>query len=95
MSRSKPSLSYASERFCPRSTLQKCTPGPAHVCERCMSMGLETCIYKQIKKRGIGKTLRMGEACKRCRSVTPQSAGFWAGTLTSDRWTVQGKEKGE
>ena len=67
MSYFKPSPSYASERFWSRLALQKCTPGPAQRCERCMSLGLEVCIYKQIKKRGIGKTLRMGEACKRCR----------------------------
>ena len=28
-------------------------------------MGIEDCVY--VKKGGIGKTLRMGEACKSCR----------------------------
>jgi len=32
-------------------------------------MGIEDCVYDHVKKRGIGKTLRMGEACKRCRSA--------------------------
>ena len=31
-------------------------------------MGIEFCIYKQVKKRGAGTTLRMGEACEPCRS---------------------------
>ena len=33
-------------------------------------MGIEDCTYAQIKRRGTGKTLRMGEACEYCRSVT-------------------------
>jgi hypothetical protein len=32
-------------------------------------MGIQDCIYEQVKKRGIGKTLRMGEACTCCRLV--------------------------
>ena len=31
-------------------------------------MGVELCVYDQVKKRGAGSTLRMGEACERCRS---------------------------
>ena len=30
-------------------------------------MGIEDCVFSSIKKRGIGKTLRMGEACTYCR----------------------------
>jgi len=30
-------------------------------------MGIEDCVYDGIKKRGIGKTLRMGQACSYCR----------------------------
>jgi len=32
-------------------------------------MGIEDCIYDHIKKRGIGKTLKMGQACNLCRSA--------------------------
>ena len=32
-------------------------------------MGIQDCVYEQVKKRGIGKTLRMGEACACCRSA--------------------------
>jgi hypothetical protein len=30
-------------------------------------MKIEGCIYDHVKKRGIGVTLRFGEACKYCR----------------------------
>ena len=30
-------------------------------------MGIQDCVY--IKKKGTGKALRMGEACKSCRCV--------------------------
>ncbi|KAF9643480.1 hypothetical protein BDM02DRAFT_3191569 [Thelephora ganbajun] len=30
-------------------------------------MGIEECVFDNIKKRGVGKTLKMGEACKLCR----------------------------
>ena len=36
-------------------------------------MGIEDCVYENIKKRGIGKTLKMREACIRCRSVKTDS----------------------
>ena len=32
-------------------------------------MGIEDCVFDSIKKRGIGKTLRVGEACNLCRLV--------------------------
>jgi hypothetical protein len=32
-------------------------------------MGIQDCIYEQVKKRGVGKTLKMGEACTSCRSA--------------------------
>lgn len=63
--------SHTSERFYPRLTLQRCIPGPAKRCERCTALRIKDCVYEQVKKRGVGKTLRMGEACKRCRSATP------------------------
>jgi hypothetical protein len=47
---------------------QKCVPGPRR-CVRCKDMGIEDCVYEQVKKRGIGNTLRMGEACACCRSA--------------------------
>ena len=33
-------------------------------------MGIEECVYVNVKKRGIGNILKMREACIRCRSVT-------------------------
>lgn len=33
-------------------------------------MGIEECVFDHIKKRGIGKVLRMGKACNRCRSAS-------------------------
>jgi hypothetical protein len=30
-------------------------------------VGIWDCIYDHVKKWGIGKTLRMGEACRYCR----------------------------
>jgi len=30
-------------------------------------MGIEDCAYSYVKKRGIGKTLKMGAACAYCR----------------------------
>jgi len=32
-------------------------------------MGIEDCVFDNFQKRGIGKTLRMGEACIYCRWV--------------------------
>ena len=45
---------------------QKCAPGTPR-CMRCTKMGIEDCVYDNIKKRGVGKTLKMGEACAYCR----------------------------
>lgn len=57
----------------PLSALQRCDPGPSKdMCERCTTIGLKDCIYEPRQKRGIGKTLRMREACKHCRSAIPQ-----------------------
>jgi len=30
-------------------------------------MGIEDCVYGSVKKRGVGKTLKMGQACAYCR----------------------------
>ncbi|KAF9785457.1 hypothetical protein BJ322DRAFT_831444 [Thelephora terrestris] len=51
-----------------RARKVKCNPVPGQACERCTEIGLEDCAYEPRKKRGIGKTLRMGAACKFCRS---------------------------
>ncbi|KAF9645907.1 hypothetical protein BDM02DRAFT_388919 [Thelephora ganbajun] len=51
-----------------RARKVKCVPGPTQRCERCTTLELQDCVYKQIKKRGVGKILRMGEACKLCRA---------------------------
>jgi hypothetical protein len=32
-------------------------------------MGIQDCVYEKVKKRGVGKTLKMGEACACCRSA--------------------------
>ena len=32
-------------------------------------MRIEDCTYDPVKKRSTGETLRMGQACKYCRSV--------------------------
>ena len=51
---------------------QRCIPGPAQSCERCTKLAIKDCTYKPIKQRVVvGKTLRTGEACKRCRSASP------------------------
>ena len=52
---------------CARRSFQKCAPGPSLRCERCTAIGIEDCVFDPIKKRGVGKTLRMGEACNFCR----------------------------
>ena len=67
----RPSGHVFEERH-PRPALQRCNPGPNKVCERCTAMGLKDCTYEPRKKRGTGRTLRMGEACKYCRSAIPQ-----------------------
>ncbi|KAF9646809.1 hypothetical protein BDM02DRAFT_2889409 [Thelephora ganbajun] len=46
----------------------KCERGPAQRCKRCTMMDLNDCVYEKTKKRGAGTTLRMGNACKRCRA---------------------------
>ena len=33
-------------------------------------MGIENCAYARIQRRGVGKTLKTGEACEHCRSAT-------------------------
>ena len=48
---------------------QKCIPGAIR-CMRCMNLGIEDCTYEWVKKRGVGRTLKMGEACEYCRSAT-------------------------
>lgn len=30
-------------------------------------MEIEDCVYENVMKRGVGKTLKMGEACAYCR----------------------------
>ena len=32
-------------------------------------MGIENCAYARIQRRGVGKTLKTGEACEHCRSA--------------------------
>ena len=54
----------------PPRYFQKCVPGLSR-CVRCMRMEIQDCIYESVKKRGVGKTLRMGEACACCRLVRP------------------------
>ena len=49
---------------------QKCIPGLTKRCERCATLGVKDCIYLPTKRRQVGETLRMGEACDRCRSVS-------------------------
>jgi hypothetical protein len=44
-------------------------------------MEIEDCIYEPVKKRGVGKTLRMGEACACCRLARPH------GDATNDALT--------
>ena len=48
------------------SLLKKCTPATPR-CLRCTELGIDECLYVPVKKRGAGNTLRMGEACQRCR----------------------------
>jgi len=45
---------------------QKCVPGTLR-CVRCTKMGIEDCVYDNVKKRGVGKTLKTGQACAYCR----------------------------
>ncbi|KAF9785401.1 hypothetical protein BJ322DRAFT_827783 [Thelephora terrestris] len=45
----------------------RCVRGPQR-CERCTAQGITDCVYEGVKKRGTGNTLRMGQACKRCRT---------------------------
>jgi len=52
--------------------LKKCVPSTPR-CVRCMDMGIEDCRYGSVKKRGIGSTLRMGQACVPCWSVAASS----------------------
>jgi hypothetical protein len=54
----------------PPRYFQKCVPGPSR-CVRCTRMEIQDCIYEPVKKRGVGKTLRMGEACACCRLARP------------------------
>ena len=59
-------------------------------------MGID-CVYEQAMKRGIGNTLRMGEACACCRLARP------CGNTMNDALTVdppprdahQNKKEGE
>ncbi|KAF9779633.1 hypothetical protein BJ322DRAFT_370638 [Thelephora terrestris] len=48
------------------STSKKCIPGTPR-CDRCKALGIQDCGYTTVKKRGIGNTLRMREACIPCR----------------------------
>jgi hypothetical protein len=50
----------------PTAPSKKCTPGTPR-CARCTAMGIEDCSYGSVKKRGVGNTLRMGQACIPCR----------------------------
>ena len=68
--------SHTFESSHPQSTQQKCISGPTERCERCATLGLDYCVYKPTKKRGVGKVLRMGEACGRCRLATPPPTEF-------------------
>ncbi|KAF9643250.1 hypothetical protein BDM02DRAFT_3123697 [Thelephora ganbajun] len=44
----------------------KCVPATPR-CLRCTELKIDECLYVSVKKRGTGNTLRMGEACQRCR----------------------------
>ena len=59
-------------------------------------MEIEDCIYEPVKKRGVGKTLRMGEACACCRLAKPHG-GTMNDALTFDfpRDAYQSKKEGE
>ncbi|KAF9779640.1 hypothetical protein BJ322DRAFT_369397 [Thelephora terrestris] len=46
----------------------KCIPGIPR-CARCTALDFQECCYIPVKKRGLGSTLRTGEACLPCRSV--------------------------
>ena len=50
----------------PTGRSKRCVPSTPR-CVRCMDMGIEDCRYRSVKKRGIGTTLRMGQACVPCR----------------------------
>jgi len=64
---------------------KRCVPGAAR-CVRCTEMGIEDCRYCSVKKRGIGTTLRMGQACVPCRSVF--AGGFPKGVCVTDLSTL-------
>ncbi|KAF9783449.1 hypothetical protein BJ322DRAFT_153080 [Thelephora terrestris] len=49
-----------------RARKVKCIPGPSG-CTRCTEVGIPDCHYTLVKKRGVGNTLRMGQACIPCR----------------------------
>jgi hypothetical protein len=75
--------------------IQKCVPGPRR-CVRCTRMEIEDCIYEPVKKRGVGKTLRMGEACASCRLAKPHGGTMnYALTFGSPRDAHQSKKEGE